>query len=727
MENKTHTRRKVLGLKEPPKGNLPTLREPPKGNLPALRPSSSATPKGVLDAFAKIGNLGRRAFLGRLGGLPFALMFAKRLVTGGGLGQFPTPADYMNISYADKFPFARKLLDDSINWTQDSVINEDGVFKEGAGFETISEYFEDTGLGHLVEELENNPELRDLKTKWDANTLSDDETDKFYEMTDGIIHGYMDEFGQPAKDPVSESVREFNTLRSRYYDSGDNWIDNMQEADEVAPKVEKYVSWLADKSIETQDPKYLQELDRIKTDFKLDDKRIINAIRQHQGYLKELSDDPVAYKEKYGKNSLIYPGDEALIYSGWYDVGQRDDIETPGYSKSHHENRIEDLKDALIENERFTQHFRRAGIVSEFQEKEPPLEKPRDAMSDRMQSPLEKLTDIFSLTDDAANQPSTRADSLPKEQDYYDTLGISRSASLDDVKEAYRKLAMKYHPDQNPGDKRAEHKFKNISEAYEVLSDRMQTPLEKLTFDKPRSFDPMSRKLDKMMETYSPRKDKEVTASESMPMIREYMKQHELYGPDMQKTDAFFRNFDADDPDAVFLLSEDPGAELAQLLRSRYWHDDGGYDYMLQGDPDEMIWAVNEVSDYANWLDKKFSETQDRTYFDEIERINVEHLDGTGGRSVKEYAQNVRKDYQTDAFDTDLDDLTAIEQSADKLHQIMERLGVNTNVDRSDELIDDPAPRPPHGSMGLKITKPEPPAPKNYKAAVKRQKLKLTD
>ncbi len=56
-------------------------------------------------------------------------------------------------------------------------------------------------------------------------------------------------------------------------------------------------------------------------------------------------------------------------------------------------------------------------------------------------------------------------------QDCYDTLGISRNASADDIKKSYRKLAMKYHPDQNPNNKDAEHKFKNISEAYEILSD----------------------------------------------------------------------------------------------------------------------------------------------------------------------------------------------------------------------------------------------------------------
>ena len=55
--------------------------------------------------------------------------------------------------------------------------------------------------------------------------------------------------------------------------------------------------------------------------------------------------------------------------------------------------------------------------------------------------------------------------------DYYDLLGVQRSASPDDIKKAYRKLAMKYHPDQNPDDAAAEQKFKEVSEAYDVLSD----------------------------------------------------------------------------------------------------------------------------------------------------------------------------------------------------------------------------------------------------------------
>ena len=56
-------------------------------------------------------------------------------------------------------------------------------------------------------------------------------------------------------------------------------------------------------------------------------------------------------------------------------------------------------------------------------------------------------------------------------KDYYQILGVNRNASTDEIRSAYRKLAMKYHPDRNPGDKQAEEHFKEINEAYQVLSD----------------------------------------------------------------------------------------------------------------------------------------------------------------------------------------------------------------------------------------------------------------
>ena len=56
-------------------------------------------------------------------------------------------------------------------------------------------------------------------------------------------------------------------------------------------------------------------------------------------------------------------------------------------------------------------------------------------------------------------------------KDYYKVLGVERKASADDIRKAYRKLAMQHHPDKNPGDKKAEDKFKEINEAYQVLSD----------------------------------------------------------------------------------------------------------------------------------------------------------------------------------------------------------------------------------------------------------------
>ena len=73
-------------------------------------------------------------------------------------------------------------------------------------------------------------------------------------------------------------------------------------------------------------------------------------------------------------------------------------------------------------------------------------------------------------------------------RDYYEVLGVSKTASADDIKKAYHKLALKYHPDRNPGDKTAEEKFKEAAEAYEVLSD----PTKKAQYDQFGHRDPSS-------------------------------------------------------------------------------------------------------------------------------------------------------------------------------------------------------------------------------------------
>jgi len=64
-------------------------------------------------------------------------------------------------------------------------------------------------------------------------------------------------------------------------------------------------------------------------------------------------------------------------------------------------------------------------------------------------------------------------------RDYYEILGVTKSSSEAEVKKAYRQMALKYHPDKNPGDKASEEKFKEAAEAYEVLS----TPDKKSRYD----------------------------------------------------------------------------------------------------------------------------------------------------------------------------------------------------------------------------------------------------
>ena len=60
---------------------------------------------------------------------------------------------------------------------------------------------------------------------------------------------------------------------------------------------------------------------------------------------------------------------------------------------------------------------------------------------------------------------------MATKRDYYEVLGVDKNATAEELKKAYRKMAIKYHPDKNPGDKEAEEKFKEAAEAYDVLSD----------------------------------------------------------------------------------------------------------------------------------------------------------------------------------------------------------------------------------------------------------------
>src|SRR6476661_4905733 len=80
---------------------------------------------------------------------------------------------------------------------------------------------------------------------------------------------------------------------------------------------------------------------------------------------------------------------------------------------------------------------------------------------------------------------------MSSKRDYYEVLGVERTATAEDIKKAYRRLAVKYHPDKNPGDKNAEEKFKELGEAYEALSD----PQKRAAYDQygHAAFDPRMR------------------------------------------------------------------------------------------------------------------------------------------------------------------------------------------------------------------------------------------
>lgn len=78
---------------------------------------------------------------------------------------------------------------------------------------------------------------------------------------------------------------------------------------------------------------------------------------------------------------------------------------------------------------------------------------------------------------------------MANKRDYYEVLGVSKDASEDEIKKAYRKIAIKYHPDRNPGDKEAEEKFKEAAEAYDVLHDaQKRQQYDQFGFDAPGGF-----------------------------------------------------------------------------------------------------------------------------------------------------------------------------------------------------------------------------------------------
>lgn len=86
---------------------------------------------------------------------------------------------------------------------------------------------------------------------------------------------------------------------------------------------------------------------------------------------------------------------------------------------------------------------------------------------------------------------------MAEKRDYYEVLGVDRNATEDEIKVAYRKLAIKYHPDRNPGDKQAEEKFKEAAEAYEVLHDpQKRQQYDQFGFEGPQGFADFTGSMD---------------------------------------------------------------------------------------------------------------------------------------------------------------------------------------------------------------------------------------
>jgi molecular chaperone DnaJ len=87
-------------------------------------------------------------------------------------------------------------------------------------------------------------------------------------------------------------------------------------------------------------------------------------------------------------------------------------------------------------------------------------------------------------------------------RDYYEVLGVERDATPEQMKKAYRKLAVQYHPDKNPGNKEAEEKFKELGEAYEALND----PQKRAAYDQygHAAFDPPGIRLGPLSAPSSP-------------------------------------------------------------------------------------------------------------------------------------------------------------------------------------------------------------------------------